>query len=57
MHSASAWYKLGAVRNNKGGGIFCDKLLPKSMKDGDITDEQEKEEEEMFTIFCLILWV
>ena len=40
---------MGAVRNNKGGGIFCDKLLPKSMKNGDITEEQEKGGRDVYT--------
>lgn len=37
--------KLGVVRNNKVSGIFCYKLLPMSMKKGDITEGQEEEEE------------
>ena len=41
----SAVCKLGVVKNNKGSGIFCYKLLPMNMKKGDITEEQEEEEE------------
>lgn len=37
--------KWGGVRNNKVSGIFCYKLLPMSMKKGDIKEEQEEEEE------------
>ena len=41
----SAVCKLGVVRNNEGSGFFCYKLLPMSMRKGDLPEEQEEEEE------------
>lgn len=57
VHSTSASYKLGAERNNKGGGIFRYKLLPESMKSGDRTEPQKEGVDETFTFFCFILWI
>lgn len=48
----SAVCKLGVVRDNKGGGIFCYKLLPRSRKKGDISEEQEEEEEILKFLWC-----